>query len=346
MPDHLQAAVPLAAHTTFQVGGPARWYTTVTNEAELEAALATAEHHNLPVYILGGGSNLLVADSGVEGLVIKMNITGYSYQQQLAGPVRLTAAAGETLDDVVADSVARGYWGLENLSHIPGSVGATPIQNVGAYGVEVADCIESVRVYDRQQAVWCDLPSMDCQFSYRNSLFKREPERYVVTSVTYILARDPQPQVSYRDLQAAGLNEQSSIAAIREAVIDIRAAKFPDWHRYGTAGSFFKNPIIANTQAAALRERFPEVPVYPVTADTSKVSLGYILDKVCHLRGYQVGAVQVSPHQALVVLTDPRATPAPTAAEIAALADTIAEQVQVATGIDIEWEVTPWGSFS
>lgn len=332
-----QANVPLAPHTTFKTGGAAAYYTTVTTEAELEAALAEASAASLPVTVLGGGSNVLVADTGVAGCVIQNQLGGWHVSLLADGVVAVTAGAGLVWDELVAQSVAEGWWGLENLSAIPGSVGATPIQNVGAYGVEVGDRIVSVRaMHQRDQSVR-DFTAAECAFGYRDSFFKTSAGReWVVCAVTYALSTTPLPQLQYRDLATWFTDQTPTQPAIREAVITIRSKKFPDWHQVGTAGSFFQNPIISVDSFAALRERYPELPGYPTADGQVKVALGWILDKVCDLRGVYDGAVGCYEGQALVLVQRGGAS----SAAVAHFAETVAKQVYEHTGIEIAWEVT------
>jgi len=331
---------PLAPHTTFQIGGPAELFAVADSVEVLQALLGLAADTEQPVTILGGGSNVLVADTGVPGCVIQVAILGREYVVT-GDTVQLTCGAGEVFDAVVAETVAKGYWGLENLSHIPGSVGATPIQNVGAYGVEVADCIVAVTAVQRMTHAVRVFTAAECSFGYRDSFFKTPAGRdWVVTSVTFTLSAVAAPQLGYADLTARlGATAGLTPAHVRDTIIDIRSQKFPDWHKVGTAGSFFKNPIISTTHYNTLLATYPELPGYPTVDDTVKVPLGWVLDKICGLRGYtheQVGTYQ---GQALVVINRGTAT----AAAVATFAADIAAQVKEATDIVIEWEVTRLG---
>lgn len=327
---------PLAAHTTLQVGGPAEYFAVAHSEEELAAYVREAKVHGLPVTVLGGGSNVLAPDEGLSGLVLKNEIDGIAETDD-DGTVLVTAGAGVVFDELVAHTVARGYWGLENLSHIPGSVGATPIQNVGAYGVEIGNFVACVRVYDMEKDDFRTLKGNECAFGYRDSIFKHtEGAHLIVTSVTFRLSRTPAPRLSYKDLTERFGTSAPSQQEIRDAVIAIRAKKFPDWHRVGTAGSFFKNPIITNAQFDALRTRYPELPGFPAGDAHTKVALGWILDRVCELRGVRVGNVGTYEGQALVLVNHGNAT----AREIEQFAHNIASRVHERTGINIEWEVT------
>lgn len=335
----IQRNVSLAAYTTLQVGGPAEYFTTVATTAELAAAVAWAKAKQVPITILGGGSNVLVADAGISGLVIRIAGGDWYYETISPASVRVQVAAGASFDRVVADTVTRGYWGLENLSHIPGTVGATPVQNVGAYGVEVADLIESVTVFDTARAQLEQWPATDCDFQYRTSRFKRvDPGRYVVMAVSFLLHTTPQPRLDYGALQELQTVTDLTPQQVREAVIQIRSSKFPDWHRVGTAGSFFMNPSVSAAQAAALQTQYPELPAYPNSDGTVKLSLGWLLDHVCGLRGHRVGDVGLYDAQALVLVQYGKAD----AAAIDAFATSVAETVWQKTGIVIAREVTSW----
>lgn len=334
---HLSENVPLVHYTTLKTGGVARYFVTVKTVEELGTAVAFAQQKQLPYLILGGGSNMLVADGGFPGLVIKMEIVGRRYEMIDADTIRLIVGAGESLDDTVADAVAHGYAGLENLSAIPGTVGATPVQNVGAYGVEVKDVIEVVETYHVPTATCVRLSREECRFGYRDSFFKTtEGAEYVITAVHFRLTTKATVNIAYRDLALRFAQEPApSLAAVREAVIAIRAEKFPDWHTVGTAGSFFKNPIIPTADAAELKTRFPELPLYEASPGQVKVSLGYVLDKICGLKGYTEGKVGLYEKQALVLVAEGGAT----TEEVLHFATTVEAKVSAATGLTIEREV-------
>lgn len=326
----------LAPHTTLKIGGPARCLFRVTTRAELTDALAFAGRHALPYFVLGGGSNLLVDDLGFAGVVIKMELPGVAFER-LADEIRVTAAAGEAWDELVARTVNAGAWGLENLSLIPGTVGAAPVQNIGAYGVEVKDCLESVRVLDAASGLERVLTNAECRFAYRDSVFKHEAGRSaIILAVTFRLSATPRPNLAYKDLQQVfGPGTAPTQAQIREAVIAIRTAKFPDLAQVGTAGSFWKNPVIPAAAFRRLATAHPGVAAYPAGADKVKVSLAWILDKVCGLRGHSRGHVGLFEKQPLILVAHPGAT----AAEVRAFEGDIRARVRAATGIEIEPEV-------
>lgn len=328
--------VPLAPLTTLKVGGYASFFVKVTEESELKDAISYAKQQGLPVVILGGGSNVLVPDRGIDALVIVPAFVSLTYTEVDDHTVIVTAGAGVVLDELICETVEKGLWGLENLSSIPGSVGGVPVQNVGAYGVEAKDVIQSVTVYDRETESSIVLTNEACAFAYRMSLFKHEEgKRYVITHVAFVLSRVPNPKIVYKDLAAYfSESREATQKEIRNAVIAIRSAKFPDWHTCGTAGSFFKNPILDEEQFLTLKERYPDMVGY-IQNGKAKVSLGWILDHVLHLKGYREGNVGLYEAQALVLVTHGEST----SDEIFSFSETIIQKIFDATGIIVEREV-------
>ncbi|HEU5114474.1 MAG TPA: UDP-N-acetylmuramate dehydrogenase [Candidatus Paceibacterota bacterium] len=338
--------VPLKGHTTFKIGGPARYFVALKNETELSEALGFAREKSLPVFILGGGSNLVVSDAGFAGLVIKMEMAGASCEKQ-GDDFIVTAWAGENWDVLVGKTVEWGAWGLENLSAIPGTVGAAPVQNIGAYGTEVKNTVESVRAVDRETGAARSFSNAECRFAYRDSCFKSpEGKKWIIVSVTFRLSAIPKPNLSYRDLKEyfAGKSDPTQ-SEIRDAVAKIRASKFPDLAEFGTAGSFWKNPIISRDAFEALRARYPDIPSFPAQAPAGsrevaaheaevKIPLAWILDKICGLNGYRSGHVGLFKKQPLVVVAEEGAT----AEELARFETDIRSKVETATGIKIEPE--------
>lgn len=328
--------VSLKERTTLQVGGEAEYFFSADTKDSIQAALTWARENEQPVTILSGGSNVLVPDSGISGLVLHINTKGVSYTTAGDGFVTLTAQAGEVFDQVVQDTVSKGVWGLENLSAIPGSVGATPIQNVGAYGVEVKDLIKEVEVLDKQTGKVSVWSNQDCQFGYRDSYFKQNPGRYIVLAVVFLLRTTPTPILEYPDLASLKAKQSISQEMIRKHVCTVRARKFPDWQVVGTAGSFFKNPLVNKAMMDKLQTAYPELPIFPVGDGLYKVSLGWILDRVCNVRGYTKEAVGLYVHQALVLVNYGDATEK----EILEFVDHIKTLVQDRTGLTPELEVT------
>lgn len=328
--------VLLKGLTTFRVGGPARFFCEIYSIDDIARVLVYAEARGLPFRVLGGGSNVLVSDGGFSGLVMHMRMRGRTYTEDGAF-VLARVAAGEEWDAFVADTVARGLWGLENLSLIPGTVGASPIQNVGAYGVEVADVLHAVEVFDTKTGAVHTMHPRECRLSYRDSIFKQDDgKHFVVTHVVFRLSKKPTPHVEYPDVvkELVGSTEPT-LTDVRGAIIAIRSRKLPDPKQIGTAGSFFKNPIVGEAFHEELQERFPDMPFFSLAENTYKVPLAWVLDHVLHLNGIREGAVGLWPTQPLVVVQYGNAT----ARDIEIFTTTIAEKVFAATRIHVEREV-------
>ena len=307
-------AVPLAPLTTLELGGPARHFVEATDDGAIADALSWADGRGLPVLILGGGSNVVIADRGWDGLVIRIATRGRRFDAA-GGEVTLTAAAGEPWDDVVADTVARGLAGLECLSGIPGLVGATPIQNVGAYGQEVADTIRSVKVLDRASKQVIELAPAACAFGYRDSAFKHAPDRHVVLAVTFGLRPGGAPALRYRELaDALAGAAQPTLAEVRATVLALRRKKSMvivegDPNRR-SVGSFFMNPIVPAAQADAVAARAvalgaiarpDEMPRWPADGGV-KLSAGWLIERAGIRKGHRRGAVGVSSAHALALV--------------------------------------------
>jgi len=306
------------------------------SESALLELLEFAEEKSIPVTILGGGSNVLVSDEGVKGLVIVNQIKGREYREE-GDEVFVTVGAGEVFDRFVEETVAKNYWGLENLSHIPGSVGAVPVQNVGAYGVEVSNVIKKVFAVNKTTKTKKEFTNEECNFAYRDSFFKTDEGReWVIVSVGFLLRKNPTPTLEYKDLQSLHNPTQQEI---RDKVIEVRAGKFPDWNKVGTAGSFFKNPIISKEHFMELQEKYEAIPSFTVSDNEVKVPLGWILDKVCNLRGVCNDKVGSYEGQALVLVAHEEAT----ANDVIDFANLVAKKVKETTSINIEWEVTRLG---
>jgi len=334
----IDSAVSLAPYTTFNIGGNAEYFSIAGEESDYKELIAFATEKQLSITIIGGGSNILVSDEGISGLVIKNDFTEIRYQE-LDDEVMVSVGSGVVFDKLVEDTVSKNYWGLENLSHIPGSVGATPIQNVGAYGVEVSSVIDSVQAIDVRTGDCKTFSNENCQFGYRDSFFKsREGKNFIVTRVVYRLQKNGEPKISYKDLKNYFKEELNpSAQKVREAVISIRSHKFPDWNKLGTAGSFFKNPIITPALLEELQLKYPDIPAFPVDDGLFKVSAGWLLDHVCNLRGYRQEQVGTYESQALVVVNYGLAT----ATEVSDFANEVVRRVFEKTKINLVWEVTP-----
>jgi UDP-N-acetylmuramate dehydrogenase len=331
---HVKENVHLAKFTTLQVGGVADYYVEIKTREELIQALQFAQQRAVPVFVLAGGSNVLFSDEGYRGMVIENSLAGEQITE-VADSVLVTVAAGESWDAFVGRMCLLNYWGIENLSSIPGRVGATPIQNVGAYGVEVSDVITKVTAVHRETFKVKMFSRTECEFAYRDSYFKTpEGKKWVVVDVTFRLSKIISPLLQYADLQSLQSAKDFSPTRIREEVIKIRANKFPDWSEVGTAGSFFKNPIVSDMDYQRLQAEYPGLSAHLVGEKNWKLSLGWILDKVCGLKGYCEGSVCLYKNQALVLVNK-----GGTAKNIIDFSESIKKKVYAKTQIEIEPEV-------
>ena len=323
--------VPLASLTTLRVGGPARFLYIGDSLDTVKTAHAHARMSGLPLCPIGQGSNILAADEPIHAVLVKMEGTKLTVRD-IGEEVELVASAGYGWDALVRECAARNLWGIENLAGIPGTVGAAPVQNIGAYGAEFADTCAWVECYDPEADAVIRIDAVDCRFGYRDSRFKKSPG-LVILNVALRLQKQGVPNTSYPDL--AKSNELlDTPERIGEAVRRVRSAKFPDLTVCGTAGSFFKNPVVSQDVYARLKETHPELPGFVSPAGV-KVPLAWILDHVLALRGFSKGPVRLFEHQPLVLVTETGAT----AADVEALATEVAARVHAATGLIIEREV-------
>lgn len=325
--------VPLSSLTTLKVGGEARYVIECWNERDVREALAFARTRDLPFYVLGQGSNVCAPDAGYEGVVFQLTDASC----RIDGDREAIAVCGAGLSwDAFVDLVTeRELWGVENLAGIPGTVGAAPVQNIGAYGAELADTFLWLDAVDARTGAVTRFHNSVSQFGYRDSRFKRDPE-LIIFRVALQLSTGGAPRVSYPDL--ARLVEAGRVLAtpaeIAAAVREVRSRKFPDLRECGTAGSFFKNPVISQDAYKALVARYPGLPAFAM-GDSVKVPLAWILDNVLSLRGYSKGPARLFEQQPLVLVTSHGAR----ACDVEALASEVAARVFDATGITIEREV-------
>ncbi|HQR35740.1 MAG TPA: UDP-N-acetylmuramate dehydrogenase [Blastocatellia bacterium] len=323
--------IPLAPLTTLGIGGAARFFVEAESEDELIAAIQFAEERGLPVFILGGGSNVLVSDEGFPGLVVRVAIHGIEWSEQV------TVGAGENWDNFVRQCVERNLAGVECLSGIPGLVGGTPVQNVGAYGQEVSETITRVRAFDRQQKQIVELRNAECGFSYRTSIFNStERNRYVVLAVSFALKTNGEPALRYPDVKNyfADRNDQPSLAEIRQAIIEIRSRKgmviVPDDPDCRSAGSFFKNAIISVEAFAKLETAANErPPSFPAADGKVKVPAAWLIEHAGFQRGYAKGRAGISSKHTLAIINRGSAT----ASEVWALVNEIQERVAEKFGV-------------
>lgn len=340
IPRSLTSNVPLAPLTTLHIGGSARYFAETETTEEVKEALAFARANSLPVFALGGGSNILVPDGGVYGMVLKMSMRGINLESD-AGDTLLIADAGVRWDDAVDFACANEIFGIENLAGIPGTVGGSVVQNIGAYGAELANVFEYADVIDAATGESARISKNVAAFSYRSSFFKERRE-YIVMRAALRLARGAIPNIAYTDLarsHASGVPLATPID-IALAIRAIRAKKFPQNADEGTAGSFFKNPIVSRELADSLAKRFDGLPTFPNKDGTAKISLAWILDKVLRLNGFSVGRARLYEKQPLVIVAGFGAT----AEDVNALAFEVTEKVFKKIGIKIEREVETFGN--
>jgi len=341
---NIRQNVPLAPLTTLGVGGSARFFARAASLEEVEAAARFAQDRNLRLFVLGGGSNLVISDRGWEGLVIAVGIGGID-ERPSDDQLVFEVGAGVDWDGFVAHSVAQGCGGIECLSGIPGSVGGTPVQNVGAYGQEVSETILSLEVFDLGENRFRNLSAADCRFRYRTSLFNSTGRgRYLITRVRYGLTPGKPPALRYRDLQKhfAGCENPPTLQQTREAVRSIRAGKGmlinPDDPDRRSAGSFFKNPVLSSAQHAELVRRASarglEVPSYPALEQQHKVSAAWLVEHSGFRKGYVKGNAAISSKHALALVNRGGAA----ASEMVALKDEIQFAVEHTWGIRLEPE--------
>ena len=328
----------LRDYTSLRVGGPAKKFVEVATESEIIAAIEAAG--DTPILIIGGGTNILVADTGFEGTVIRINSHSMQSEVDACSGATLTIGAGESWDEFVATTLDRGFAGLETLSGIPGTVGAAPIQNIGAYGHEVSEFITRVRTYDRHAKGLKTFTNSECEFSYRNSHFKAHPGRYVVLDVQFNLRRgELTTPITYAELAkklGIEVGEKAPITATRRAVLELRAAKGmllnPNDRDSWSAGSFFTNPIISQEIAATLPA---DAPRWPTADGKVKTSAAWLIEHSGVHKGDSHGGARVSSKHVLALTNAGDAT----AADIAELAKSAQRSVFEKFGITLETEV-------
>jgi UDP-N-acetylmuramate dehydrogenase len=332
-------APPLADLTTLRLGGPPKRLVEVDAEADLVAEVAACDRAGEPVLVLGGGSNVVVADGGFDGTAVLVRSRGVQVDDDGCGGLSVTVAPGEDWDEFVVRAIEEGWRGVECLSGIPGLCGAVPMQNVGAYGQEVADSIASVRTYDRLRQRQVTYAAGDCGFGYRTSRFKREPGRHLILAVTFQFARgDRSAPLAYTELARrldAPIGRQLPSAEVRAAVVDLRRSKGmvldPTDHDTWSAGSFFTNPVLAASEA----ERLPSgAPRWPTPDDRVKTSAAWLIEHAGFGKGYGTGPVRLSTKHTLALTN--RGTG--TTADLLALAREIRDGVTARFGIVLENE--------
>ena len=323
----------LKAHNTFGIDAKCSRFLEFENELEAAEVAQILRKSPLPYIIIGGGSNLLLTKD-FEGIVVRSGIKGHYFEDDC----RMVCGSGEVWDDMVAVSIEAGYYGMENLSLIPGDVGASAVQNIGAYGVEAKDLILCVWAIEIETGKPCMWGNDECEYSYRQSRFKQDwKNRFLITRVTYGLSRTFTPHLDYGNIRAElekkGIQEPTA-QQLRDIIIDIRNAKLPDPKVMGNAGSFFMNPIVSREKYEALAAIYENMPHYPVDAEHEKIPAGWMIDQ-CGWKGKKMGRAGVHDKQALVLVNCGGAT----GEEIVALCHQIQHDVKAKFGIDIHPEV-------
>ncbi len=350
--------IPLAKYTTFKIGGAAKYFCEVKNQLEALEAYEFAETNKLSVFVLAGGSNVLINDRGFDGLVIKISGFGIEIIRDNEREVILKVSAGHNWDDLVSFAVTNGWWGIENLSHIPGSTGAIAVQNVGAYGQEASQILCSVTVFDRTTKQILELTNKQCGFGYRSSIFNSsDKNKYLIFYVTLRLNKLGRPNLSYKDLKssikvAKAINSKvrprEQIKIIREEIIRIRDEKFPYPSRpkNGNAGSFFRGPVITEKAMEKLKKQLTEIfglhvasrlnfmgPALKV-AQGFKTPAAFLID-ICGLKGFVVGGAAINASQPAIVLNFSGHA---TASDVLKLAKSVRKKVYVMTGVLLNFE--------
>lgn len=344
--------ITLAPYTTFGIGGPAKFFCEVTNITEIKEALEYSKKNQLESFILGGGSNILISDSGFKGLVIKINIPGIEIISDSESQVKLKIGAGQNWDSVVKYAVDNNLWGIENLSHIPGNSGAFVVQNVGAYGQEAKDVVDTVEVFDKTTGEINSLQNNECEFGYRSSIFNRtQKDKYIIISITLGLTKNSLPNLNYGDLKKYFDNKEVgdiTLEEIRNAIIKIRDTKFPFPKEAinGSAGSFFRGPVLAEKEFIELKENLKKFlpgslwQRFENMTDKLKVPQGYktpagFLIEACNFKGLKVGGAQVNPDQAAIILNS---TGKALAQDVITLYEQVKTGVFEKTGVNLEHE--------
>ncbi len=331
--------ISLKPYNTFGINAKAAQWIEINSVLELKDALYYIKQNKLPYYVLGHGSNTLFSGD-FDGVILYMNIMGKEILRKTETLVLIKAYAGEVWHDFVMWSLENNYNGMENMALIPGRVGSAPIQNIGAYGMEVKDVIECVEVLDVESMQIKKIVNTDCQFGYRESIFKKNNAKYIITAVSFILKRNQKDQqflTSYGAIQTVlkeNKIENPTALDVANAIISIRQSKLPDPKIMGNSGSFFKNPLVSKDLFSKIQSDYPEVPSFPATDTEVKLPAGWLIEQ-CGFKGRRFGNVGVHEHQALVLVNYGQAI----GSEVLALAQQIQDTVREKFAISLEMEV-------
>lgn len=322
----------LSTRNTLALKARSRFAIEIADAGQLPALFAEAERLNLPLRILGGGSNVVLAPD-FDGITALVALKGKAIIGEKDNATIIEAAAGEAWHDLVVWTIAQNLGGLENLALIPGTVGAAPVQNIGAYGAELADLFDSLIAYDRQTGTERSFTREQCAFAYRDSVFKHEPGRYIVLSVRLRLPRDWRPNLNFAGLVELADDPALAPQAVMDRVIALRTSKLPDWRQSPNAGSFFQNPIVTPEEAAPVLAEFPAAPNFSQSDGRLKLSAGWLIEK-SGLKGYRLGPVGISERHALVVINHGGGEQG----DVAALASHVKQTVKSRFGIQLHEE--------
>lgn len=340
--------VPLAPLTTIKIGGKARFFVRATEEEEVIEAFNFAKKNEFKIFILGGGSNILVSDKGFDGLVLQIALKGISFHKKKENIVSVKVGAGEDWDEFVNLCVEKNFAGIECLSGIPGFVGGTPIQNVGAYGQEVSETITSVRVFDRKSGELLEFSNSDCCFQYRQSIFNTsEKDRFIVLSVNYSLIENGDPKIVYKDLQNFFGDRKPTLSETRKAVLQIRASKSMVINENDpnsrSIGSFFKNPVVSTEEFEKIKNSIikkeivrkeEEIPLFKVDEKNVKIPAAWLIEKSGFTKGFVSGEVGISENHTLAIINRGTAS----AEDILGLKEKIQKLVETKFGISLQPE--------
>lgn len=333
---NIQSEYSLKELNTLGIAATAAWYITYASVEELKTLISDEYFQECRCLHIGEGSNLLFL-ANFRGIILRSEIKEIELLTENDLEVSLRVGAGLLWDDFVAYCVSRGYYGAENLSLIPGQVGAAAIQNIGAYGVEVEQIVTSVEAINRRTGEERSFQHRDCRYAYRHSLFKESDYAdWIVTSVVFKLSKQERLNLTYADLQRyfAERSLEPTLVSVREAVIQIREAKLPDYRILSNAGSFFMNPVVGESVAEALLAKFPGMPHYPQAEGKTKLAAGWLIEQ-CGYKGYRSGDAGVYERQALILVNHGEAT----GTDIASLAEEIREKVKATFGVELTPEV-------
>jgi len=329
--------IPLKNLTTMRLGGPARFFAEAHTPEELQEVYRNAQVKQIPVFVLGGGSNVVAQDAGYQGLILRMRILGFEIVKDDLYSTAIKIGAGEVWDSVVARTVQMSLSGIEAMSAIPGTTGAAPVQNIGAYGQEVSETLTSLEAYDTSNDTFVTLQHDECDFNYRHSIFRgSEQGRYIITSVTLELSKN-QPSPPFYDSLQSYIDEHSiqliTHQSIRDAVIDIRKDKLPDPAVKASAGSFFKNTLVEQWKLTEIQKNYPEVKAYDMGNGTFKISTGWLIEK-CGFKGQLIHGMRVNEKNCLVLINES----ATGYSDLAEARDEIIDKVRDTFQVQIEQE--------